>query len=66
MRKVILGKDTIADKKYLEVPDEAIAMVEYRTMTVMEKLVVDKQKAEALVVELTNRIEEEDAKSIGV
>ena len=55
--KIVLGKDTVADKKYLEVSDERIAQMEYRDLPEKEKLMADKAKKLADAAELQAKID---------
>lgn len=47
--KVILGKDTKPDQKYLEVPAKRIAMVEQQNMPMRDKLMAQKVEIEAKI-----------------
>ena len=47
--RVILGKDTVADKKYLQVSDERITQVENN----QERLVSRKDRIDAQIIKLT-------------
>ena len=47
--RVILGKDTVADKKYLQVSDERITQVENN----QERLVSRKDSIDAQIAQLT-------------
>ena len=58
--KVVLGKDTMANKKYLEVPDARIAQVEKQNMPLRDRLVEQKVAIEAEIAKVDAKLEKKE------